>query len=1288
MVILMKKIKRKEHLKKLMYIQHIIIWSLIGLGVIFIITKTSAREAGWLSSRNTENYINDSFRSQWPTTGDIFDALYSGTTAYTKNMTWYNETPCIKENMNFIELTGNFENIKVLPQLVTWNTTYILSWWKYAVIDQMVFSGNCIALIGKWEVEFLWKTNTSNAKYSIVDNLSYHNNRIILPKYTISTEIQTRIENDTNTPSKYNITWDLQQTINWTLTWNDTLNFNINLKNNNANNNITTIFYDDYNFSNHIEKTIIHDNTLPIITWTKWWIEITNNWLYNTAIRIQVSDTNLSWVFNNSLLLHSWIDYDNIFQIEWIYNIIAKDRAWNQTGISFEIDTTPPSITNLQPASWSTYTWTSIRLSRQVNENTARIESQKYYLYSWTSTILDSWFVTPGNTWITLINIDRWIYNRKIEITDKAWNISTGSVPRFNFNKLNSIFTGTTAYILGNTGYTNDSPIILFSWNKRFDRTIYTGTTWATYFYQSWNSTSIWNTISKTIPRIWWNTWNIRITLWYKTENNESWTGIFNFYIDKTIPSLWLSPSGWRRNSTGNIAYTRSWLNKLPWMIKYYTFSMNNNIVYSWTNTTYTQTGIQINNEYRAQVCAYDIAGNVGCSPVQTIIIDQIAPQIHNIANSGFYKNIPNPAPIIVDEAGEPIYNITVKRNWSIASQTWHQTSPYVVNLQWWEALYQIIATDEAGNSSQVIFTIDTTPPIVDLLSPSSWIIITWNSTVTFSWTWHDWYFSWYEFVLSGYSYGEVYTSFHTWSSRTIKNLNNWIYERRVTISDKAWNKTKSSVFPLNLSVPLTWQISLWWVIKVANINYTKSGNITLETNINSITKATITGDIVWPNNLAIINEQILAGNRSTPITITAWQGQKNIYIEFEDAVWKKIYSYQSVVLDTTAPSKPNLTNINNKNYTWNFVLSWPASTDDWAWVKEYNYVIQQWTTTIKSWTGTNPSISIQNMELWLQWTFTIKVQAVDYIWNQSERSESAMFNYTGIPDTSPESFTFARQTDIKRNTIYRSNSIVISWLSTHTLVTASIDEWTLFVNGTNVNKQSLVKNTDVIYIELRSSENYFDVTASTLTISDQAAVFKLITEKHPDYQDNDEDYDLWVNEVIELEWLYLLIQNLDNDLKKTLKDMMEEKIDELEEEWASPKEIAKLRYIYDRLVEDINNNQDYIYTAPNGKKYTIRYKAGLWYSSINFSTTNQSRNFTSKKEIEDFINKNNPWNAVNYTVDSSWSTSPYKAPNGKIYNLFKTTTGKFWSYNMVIPKLFDTLKALQEYINKNNPKK
>lgn len=1295
MAILMKKVQRKEHLKKLMYVQHIIIWAFIGLGVILIITKTSARDAIGLNDRDTKNYINDTFREANPTTGDVFDALYSGQTAYTKYMNWYTNS-CQKENINFIEITGNNEDIQVIPQLITSNTIYILSWWKYAVINKTTLSWDCIAIIGRWNVEFLGMIDFTNTKYSIIDNISYHNNRISLPEYTTTTGINIYIENSSVSGFNFIITWDNTQELNWYLGWTDNDIYTIEI-NSNDSNTIHGIFYDTYNILNHTKKTVTHDNILPIITWTKVGTTTTiqNNWLYNTGIRIQIFDTNLSGIFNEALFLSGWItNYDNTFPIEGIYNIIAKDKAWNQTGISFEIDTTPPSITNLQPASWSTYTNTSLRLSRQVNENTTRIESQKYYLYNTGNSIITSWTVVPGNTWITLINIDKWSYNRKIVIKDIAWNTSTGSIPFFTFNKLNSIFTGTTAYILGNTWYTNNDPTILFSWNKRFEWKIYTGTTWSTYFYKSGNNTNIWSTISETIARQGWNTGTIKITLGYKTEDNESWTGIFNFYIDKTVPSLWLSPLGWRRNSTGNIVYTRSWLNKLSWMIKYYTFSMNNNIVYSWTNTTYTQTGIQVNNQYRAQVCAYDIAGNVGCSPVQTIVIDQTPPQIHNIVNSWFYKNIPNPAPIIVDESWEALYNVILRRNGIIVLQTWSQPSPYVINLQWWEALYQITANDEAGNSTQVNFTIDTTLPTINLISPLSWTIITWGNSMIFSWTGQDGYFSWYEFVLSGNSYGPYYTWFTTTNSnRTIANLNNGEYQRWVTIFDKAGNKTKSPVYPLKINVPLTGEIKIWWigVTTVSYITYSRTWTVQLQTNINKPTIAEITWDIVSQYWYNMINQLIPAWNQITFIDLTPGEWQKKIYISLKD--WdpqqpQEIAMVKYITVDTTWPSKPNITSINNQIYTGTINLDWPDSTDNWAWVKEYNYIIQQGTTTKKSGTWSTSAILIQNMELWLAGTFTIKVQAIDHIGNQSERSESAMFTYTGIPDTSPELFTFSRQDNAKRNTLYKSNTITITWLSTYTFIKASIDEWNLFVNGSHVNKESLVTNWDIIYIELESSDDYYSATTSTLTINDKAAIFKIITEKDGNEEYEDDDDELSNKEIEELKNVYSLVSILDDNLKLKFKEMLEEKIDELEEDWENPKEIAKLRYIYDRLVKDINNTTDIIYKAPNGKEYIIVYKEWLWYSSINFSASNQSKYFSTLDSIKEFINKNNGGSSSNYTIDKSWNTAPYKAPNWKIYNFFKTTTWKYGSYNMVVPKLFNTLQELKTHIDKNNPKK
>jgi len=67
--------------------------------------------------------------------------------------------------------------------------------------------------------------------------------------------------------------------------------------------------------------------------------------------------------------------------------------------------------------------------------------------------------------------------------------------------------------------------------------------------------------------------------------------------------------------------------------------------------------------------------------------------------------------------------------------------------------------------------------------------------------------------------------------------------------------------------------------------------------------------------------------------------------------------------------------------------------------------------------------------------------------------------------------------------------------------------------------KQTIIGKKLRCYLyRIKICEEYYEVTTSTLTIADQAAIFKLITEKSSDYDEEDDDFDLSVNEIIELE--------------------------------------------------------------------------------------------------------------------------------------------------------------------------
>jgi len=54
-------------------------------------------------------------------------------------------------------------------------------------------------------------------------------------------------------------------------------------------------------------------------------------------------------------------------------------------------------------------------------------------------------------------------------------------------------------------------------------------------------------------------------------------------------------------------------------------------------------------------------------------------------------------------------------------------------------------------------------------------------------------------------------------------------------------------------------------------------------------------------------------------------------------------------------------------------------------------------------------------------------------------------------------------------------------------------------------------------------------------------------------------------------------------------------------------------------------------------------------------------------------------------SVDSTWQSAPYTAPNGKVYSLFKTTDGRYSSYTFSVAKYFVSVDAMKSYIYQQN---
>lgn len=1236
----------------------------------FFVLKVFARDAS--PARNNTNYINSDFWSHNPNTGDIFDALYSGNTAYTKNMSWTNS--CVKANMQFIEITGWVNDSHLIPEIITWNTVYILSGWIYRnTTTNILLSWDCIAIIGRENPLFAGTFNFDNTKYSVIDNMATNSTNLQLQDYTTSLTGELTISTN-----MYNINYFIDwiyivDTLTGVLFSNQVIKFWI------ANNNKTDLhisLYNTYNHINHFTRSITHDDIQPVLTgiinWTS--TKIIEWWIYNTWIQVDISDTNLSGISNYGNPL-SGASFN--FTTQWLYNIRARDKAGNITWINFEIDTTLPVATYTQWYTGQNMVGPAMTLGRTTQENTTRILSQKVYINKvWAPSI--SWYLEPqaGIILVSFPDFNNGQYTRQIVITDKAGNIFTWTLQTFTFTKTKQIFITSAQWNLEwwRRYINTTTPSILLSWNKDFN-----------YIINSWtnNGTYIGTTKTEIINYGPTASGNQIVNVRYNTVDNES--GYLNsavvYYIDQIIPIVDLTTKWKRQNDLNQIVY--NWAGIDTWAgISRYNLLINDIIVSTWLSTQYIKTWLVINWIYKAQVVTYDRAWNAWYSTAETTVIDTTPPSIYGVTNNWVYNTITYP--IIMDENNDPI-NIIITKNW-LQVIAWSQINPYFPNIDWWEANYTITATDLAWNSTWVNFKIDTTAPTINLTLPASGAIITNSNSVLFSRVWSDTNMSWYVFNINQTNWWYFATGINTNNQNiTLNNLNNWSYDWYVTAIDKAGNTKDSSWYKFTIDVPFTWNISLSWVINLSGTSYTK-WTVSLNVYSNRPSKLTITWDIIWDYPWYMYRE-LLAGNTWINLDLIAWDGQKYIYTRFEDQTRSSTWSISStyrIIIDNIWPSKPSLSA--NQTYTWSTAITWSASIDSWAWVKEYNYIIYEWTIIKKQWTTTISSITINNMELWNTGTYTIKVQANDNVNNIGERSDTVSFTYFWIPDVSPDAFYFARQYDASLERAYSSTTITVTGLSLNTSIRADIDEWSLYINWTNVGKRWLVKNWDTVYISLISSQDYDDITTSTLTIWDKASVYKVTTKTDPDDEEyNNDSRNLTDDEIEELEDIYDLIKGSDILIQTKFKDMLEDKIREMEDDWADEDNIDKVRYIYDKLIEDMDNNQDVLFTAPNNKKYTISYESGRWYTSINFISS--GKYFFSLDEIKTYINKNNPVNNVSYTRDYSRTSSTYTAPNGKKYYLIKTTTGKYTATNFVIPKLFDTLALVKSHINKNNPR-
>jgi len=429
----------------------------------------------------------------------------------------------------------------------------------------------------------------------------------------------------------------------------------------------------------------------------------------------------------------------------------------------------------------------------------------------------------------------------------------------------------------------------------------------------------------------------------------------------------------------------------------------------------------------------------------------------------------------------------------------------------------------------------------------------------------------------------------------------------------------------------------------------------------------------------------------TSPIELITSNNWNNFSSSFTTGDCTYIGAPKRVWVDTIPPTAPVITIPTSGAHicpSLPLSLQRSAAEDDWAWIAYYIYQVynNSWMTT---WlvisditTATGTSIDISYLPLW---TYYMEVLAVDNVGLLSEStpihfttSQSYCPTGTGVMIVSP----IISITNADLDTVYRSDPIYILGLTWPRLLT--ISSGMLFINnGTGIGTTGLVTSNDTIYIELISSTSHDTTVSSTLSIMGTTWSFSVTTKP---------------SNCVLSAWEKLVIQNIyqtlkanyNNDIYKladflyTFQSMVNDEIELTNS--------CTLEYLL-RLIEDdlwfewgIDTSN---HIAPNCKEYNI------WYEHTEkayYSPNMRNRYyFINRESIIRHIDYYNPGDChvntygTNYWTQDTSNPMRHVAPNGKIYNIVGQYGG-FSALEFISPRYFDSLDAIRQYININNP--
>lgn len=1029
-----------------------------------------------------------------------------------------------------------------------------------------------------------------------------------------------------------------------------------------------------------------------ILSWNSRWIRLLS-WFTNQIINSTVSNNEYGMSLQNSSgNIFNWmIVSGNIWQWIDLYNSnnnqIISSTLYNNN--IFGISLNSSSMNNI---SWCFLSWHEQWISLTYSHNNSIINSNDYWFNGW------NWYSS-------------------LYIWNSTWNI----INNFSWNKM--IYEiqdiGTFQYTIYDS-YTQTNNFIYLEGN--FSVTL-TG-----------NSLAIWSSFVPYFDELMiLNYWSIDISgtnLW--TINGSAWDGkiYWPVYVTTGVKkaNLWETGTSLLTQiiDTIEVGATGTSILNISWWATIIRYSSNNGYSWQYLKILKSIDGEIWTTNTAQSACLLDL--NHECSFITTWTLKLFALWV-----PWLFFTWATQSGTLIQSWGYYTTGITISFIGDNISGHTLNGVPYTGGtLITGDGNYVFVLSNTQGSTTGIIFTIDKTNPIVTGNLPASGTVFSTTSDVVFTWAGNDTNMSGYTLYITG---TQIQNSTTTWTTTTV-SLINGTYTWYVLATDRAGNTSTSTPATFSITTPFLPTITLLTGnLQYTTVRYTKDyASIYLRTN--KLANYIFTGDFTTPTPPFIGTG--LNGWLTGVFTLTSGDGQKNISLQTTDTTSTTGRTF-TVYLDTTAPSIPVLTSpLSGAIASGAFSLMWSTATDTWVGLSGYQYFVST-TGTIGTWiiiswytSSTITSTNIANMQLGTSGTFYRYIKAMDKLGNTS-LSTIQPFSYTGIIDTVPDQFSLNTITSAMTDRIYGSNTITIAWLSANTPVLASISKWVLYISGNMVGTTGYVQNGWTVKIELVSSSDYDTPVSSTLTIWWWVSpswlcinnslwciesTFRITTETEADANNSDITYDditstLSSTTKLQINAIFKALRDVyagtkQNEFLTSFMIMLQSKIDDL---WTSNSDVNErkaLQYMYD-LVDNYGGNnwtntttiptisqiKNGVYTAPNGKKYTITYNStNKQFTSPNFITP---KYFVTWDSFKYFIDINNPaWSKYlnakaikarwwRIALDGTRQTSPYTAPNHKVFYFFKTMEGQFSSYTFTSEKYFDSLEAVKEYIHNSN---